>query len=311
MILGFEGASDAGVYRLRDDLALVQTVDFFTPIVDDPRTFGQIAAANSLSDVYAMGGHPITALNIACIPKGQLDPADVGAIFAGGFEKAKEAGCSILGGHTVEGAELFYGLSVTGTIDPRRLIANNGARAGDVLVLTKPIGTGIVTTAKKLGKLKGHEDWLEVTITTMSQLNRAASEAMVSCGAHGATDITGFGLLGHGMELAAASDVTLEIEAGQVLLLPGALELAQRGVLTGADCRNRQYVDGTVVLEGVSEGLERVLFDAQTSGGLLIAVPAENADRLLDLLEGYGTAPAAKIGFVAAARGETRIVVRP
>jgi selenide,water dikinase len=274
VLVGFDTADDAGVYKLTPECALVQTVDFFTPIVDDPFTFGAIAAANSLSDVYAMGGRPLTSLSVLCYPgKGDLD--DLQEILLGGASKMAEAGCAILGGHSVNDDEIKFGYAVTGTIHPDRVLANSGARPGDVLVFTKRIGTGVIATALKRGIADpGH---VQAMIESMLLLNRAACEAMLQVGAHGCTDVTGFGLLGHAREMALASNVTLEIQAANVRVLPGALDYARQGMIPGGAKNNREFVSPCV--EGSSE-FDDLLYDPQTSGGLLISLPERDAAKL-------------------------------
>ncbi len=275
VLVGFETSDDAGVYRLTPECALVQTVDFFTPIVDDARTFGAIAAANSLSDVYAMGGTPVSALSIVAYPA-QGDLEDLVEILSGGAEKMSEAGCAVIGGHSVADEEMKFGYAVTGTVDPQRVTRNSGARAGDTLVLTKRIGTGVISTALKRGFAE--EEHLQASIRSMLELNRAAAEAMVAAGAHGCTDVTGFGLIGHAREMALASGVTLEIDAGRVEFLPGAVEYARRGALPGGLKNNRDFASCAVeVSRELPPEIESLLYDPQTSGGLLIALPEEGA----------------------------------
>ncbi len=290
-------SDDAGVYRLRDDLAIVNTVDFFTPIVDDPYTFGEISAANSLSDVYAMGGVPKTALNVVCFPSKELDGSVLSEILRGGVEKAAEAAVVVVGGHTVDDPELKYGMAVTGIIDPRRIVRNVGAKPGDVLILTKPLGTGILSTALKREAL-GAEAY-DALVASMAMLNRAAAEAMLRREVHAATDVTGFGLLGHAHEMARGSGVTLELDASSLPLLPGLEEHVVAGHLTGGCKRNRAYLEGKVaVAASVSVTLREAAYDPQTSGGLLIALPARDADRLLDDLASWGVTSARAIGRV-------------
>lgn len=275
MLIGFDTADDAGVYKLTAELALVQTVDFFTPIVDDPFTYGAIAAANSLSDVYAMGGLPISALSILAWPmKGEL--SDLEQILAGGAEKMREAACSILGGHSVADDELKFGYAVTGTIHPERIKANAGARAGDALVLTKAIGTGVVATALKRGIAAGAD--VEAAVASMLALNRAACEQMLRYDTHGCTDVTGFGLIGHARGMALASGVTLEIAAAAVQFLPGAREYAAQGALPGGLHNNREFAGCDVERAAeIPREVEHLLYDPQTSGGLLIALPETDA----------------------------------
>jgi selenide,water dikinase len=297
LIVGFETADDAGVYRLRDDLALVQTVDFFTPIVDDPFDYGRISALNSLNDVWAMGGTPVTALAVTCFPKKGVDFSILGDIMRGGLSVLTENGVALVGGHSVDNAQIMFGYSVTGTIHPDRVVANRGARAGDVLVLTKPLGTGVISTGIKFGKAA--PETVEASLKTMLLSGRRASAAMVDSGAHAATDVTGFALLGHAWELARASGVTLLIDSSRVPLIPGALDLAAEGLLTSGDKSNRQYVGDDVLLaDHVGKELASLLFDPQTAGGLLISVAESRAAALLDTLR--DTYPdAAVIGRVA------------
>jgi selenide,water dikinase len=299
-------ADDAGVYKITDEMALVQTVDFFTPIVDDPYTFGRIAAANSLSDIYAMGGRPLTALNIACYPD-KLDPEGLGLILRGGQERAAAAGMVVVGGHTVMDKELKYGMAVTGLIHPNKIITNAAAQSGDQLVLTKPIGTGILATALKRGK--GTPELLERMAETMWTLNDVAGQAMVEYGAHAATDITGFGLIGHAWEMAHGSKVNIRVHAAQVPVFEEALVFAKRGYLTQGDVSNREYTRGAVSLDkGVSSEMVQVMFDPQTSGGLLIALPASQAKPLVDALHARGVGSAVIIGEVAPGEGTITVV---
>jgi len=274
VLVGFETADDAGVYKLSPECALVQTVDFFTPIVDDPYTFGAIAAANSLSDVYAMGGRPISSLSILAWPAKE-DFDELAQILKGGAEKMHEADCSILGGHSVADNEIKFGYAVTGTIHPERIQTNAGARAGDALVFTKAIGTGVISTALKRGIAR--ESDVAASIASMLTLNRAACEAMLEFDIHGCTDVTGFGLIGHAREMALASKVTLEIDARLVRFLPGAVEYAKQGAIPGGLKNNREFASSCV--EGQSE-FDDLLYDPQTSGGLLISLPEADAAAL-------------------------------
>jgi selenide,water dikinase len=275
----------------------VNTVDFFTPIVDDPYTFGAISAANSISDVYAMGAVPKTAMNIVCFPQKELDKEILGEILRGGAEKAAEAGVVVVGGHTVDDPELKYGMSVTGIVDPRRVIRNIGALAGDALVLTKPLGTGILSTALKRGALD--EAGFEVAVRSMATLNKGAAEAMLGYDVHAATDVTGFALLGHAHEMAHGSGVTLEIVAGELPLLPGLERMVAEGHLTGGCKRNRGYLEGKVALApSVPVALAEAAFDPQTSGGLLIALPQPQARSLLAELLARGLGDSRVIGRV-------------
>lgn len=307
ILVGTNTADDAGVYRIAPDLALVQTVDFFTPVVDDPYDYGRVAAANSLSDVYAMGGQPLTALNILCYPTGLLEPEDVAAILQGGADKAAEAGAAVVGGHTVQDREPKYGLAVTGRIHPDRIVTNAGAVAGDRLVLTKPLGAGAITTGLKRGLV---DDTARRTVTEgMATLNRAASEAMVEVGVHAATDVTGFGLLGHLWEMLAASDTSADIYANNVPFYAGYDALAQAGVFPGGASTNRDFLaDRLAVHTADAETTALGLCDPQTSGGLLIAVPRNSHRRLLDALLERGVS-AATVGEIYAAGTGARITV--
>jgi selenide,water dikinase len=278
VLVGFENADDAGVYKLTGECALVQTVDFFTPIVDDPYLFGAIAAANALSDVYAMGGRPLSALSIVAYPaKGDLD--DLEQILKGGHAKMQEAGCVVIGGHSVADEEMKFGYAVTGTVHPARVITNAGARAGDALVFTKRIGTGVISTALKRGIAQ--EAHVQASIESMLELNQRACEAMLALEVHACTDISGYGLIGHAREVALASGVTLEIEADRVQFLPGAVEYARQGALPGGLKNNREFASCAVELaRALPAEIENLLYDPQTSGGLLIALPEPDADRL-------------------------------
>jgi selenide,water dikinase len=277
VLVGFGTADDAGVYKIRDDLALVQTVDFFTPIVDDPYDFGRIAAANALSDVYAMGGTPISALNIAAFPVDTLDAGVLEAILAGGAAIAKQAGVAIIGGHTIKDAEPKYGMAVVGTIDPYAIVTNARARAGDVLLLTKPLGTGVLATALKRALID--EARMKEAVDWMVTLNDTASAAMLQANAHAATDVTGFGLLGHAGEMARASGVQLVFHASSVPLMSGVLELIERGCVPGGSAENVQaHSEFTMFSDGVSQGMRIALSDAQTSGGLLVSLAPERLE---------------------------------
>ena len=286
---------------MSDDLALVQTVDFFAPIVDDPYTFGQVAAANALSDVYAMGGEPLTALNIAAFPSDRLPIEVLGEILRGGQDKVHEAGAFIVGGHTVVDEEVKYGLSVTGRVHPSRLLTNAGARAGDRLVLTKPLGSGILATAAKRGRLDAAIE--RALIETMTKLNAEASRGALAAGSRCATDITGFGLLGHASHIARASEVTLRIDSSTLPILPGALDEWAAGARTGGADRNAAYLKALVEWGAVPEPLQAVLCDPQTSGGLLIAVSVDEVAGLLAVVPG-----AVEIGDVLP-RGASALVV--
>lgn len=308
LLVGMETHDDAGVFRLSPDLALIQTVDFFTAIVDDPFDFGAIAAANAFSDVYAMGGVPRTALNIVGWPQEELPWDVLTEILKGAHEVVHEAGAALAGGHSVKAPELFFGLSVTGTIHPERIVTNAGARPGDVLFLTKPIGTGILTTALKNGNLL--RETLSLLTATMRRLNAAAAGAMVEVGVSAATDVTGFGLLGHLLEMARGSRVAAEIDVVSVPLLPEALEHARAGDKPGGLAANRRYASPYVEgADRIDAGHVDLLYDPQTSGGLLISVPEGKADRLQAALAGRGVTDAARIGRITGiGEGAIRLV---
>ena len=286
VLVGFDKADDAGVYQIAPDLALVHTVDFFTPIVDDPHTFGQIAATNALSDVYAMGGRPINSLAMVCFPeKGDL--AVLEQILAGGLSKMMEAGCTIVGGHSIRDDEMKFGYAVTGVIHPERILTNGGACPGDKLVLAKAIGTGVISTAIKRGKAE--QAWIDAAVESMTMLNRSAAEcvteryaSLLDATVHGMTDVTGFGLIGHAREMALASNVSLRLEAGHVRLLNGAVECVEAGHIPGGLKANREFAECAVrFADEVPEELRTLLFDPQTAGGLLISVAAHDAERLV------------------------------
>ncbi|MBI3249316.1 MAG: selenide, water dikinase SelD [Deltaproteobacteria bacterium] len=299
LLVGFETSDDAGVFRLREDLAIINTVDFFTPVVDDPYTYGQISATNSLSDVYAMGGVPKTAMNIVCFPQSGLDKEILRDILLGGGDKATEAGVVVVGGHSVADDEIKYGMAVTGIIDPRYIRRNVGARIGDVLILTKPLGTGILTTALKRGHLT--EEEYGAAVVSMSTLNAKAAAIMQQYTVHACTDVTGFSLMGHSYEMASGSDVTLAIRATALPILPGAQRLATEGYITGGCKRNRTYLaDKVQVRPAVAQDVNEVAFDPQTSGGLLIAVPEKEAVDLARHLLEEGVLAAAIIGEAVA-----------
>ncbi len=305
-MVGFDKADDAGVYRLREDLAIVQTVDFFTPIVDDPFVFGQIAALNSINDVWAMAGTPVTALAITCFPKKGVDPAILGEIMRGGLETLNQYGVTLIGGHSVDNQQIMFGYSVTGVIDPGKIATNAGARPGDVIILTKPIGTGVISTGIKFGKSSA--EIAAASVATMLTPGKHAAEAMREFDVKGATDVTGFSLLGHAWEMARASNVTIKIEPGSVPLLAGALELAAAGMLTSGDGTNRAYVGEDIELgDAVDENLRKLFFDPQTAGGMLIAVPSDRAQALLMRLRAHY--PQASIVGVVVERGPRLITV--
>ena len=306
LLVGFDKSDDASVYQVTEDLALVQTVDFFPPIADDPYTFGAIAAANALSDVYAMGGEPRLALNIMAVPK-DLPREAVHEILRGGYEKAYEAGVIITGGHSILDPEPKYGLAVTGFVHPQKVLTNSGARPGDVLLLTKPLGIGVLTTANKAGLLE--PETLAYANQLMTTLNKVARDVMVQYRVHACTDVTGFGLLGHGTEMAQGSGVELHIDTAGITVIPAALEFARMGVLPEGMYRNRSFAEAQVDPGSVPLELQDLLYDPQTSGGLLMAVHPEDADALLAELS--GKVPAAqRIGTVESYRGGKRIFLR-
>jgi selenide, water dikinase len=315
LLVGFDTSDDAGVYRITPSLALVQTVDFFTPLVDDPHTFGLIAATNALSDVYAMGGRPLTALSIVCFPQdGNLEILE--AIMRGGMEKMGEAGCVVLGGHSVRDQEIKFGYAVTGLIHPDKVLTNVGAREGDDLIFTKSIGTGVITTALKQGKAE--PAWVEGAIRSMTTLNRVASEVVASAaGIHAMTDVTGFGLMGHGRELAIGSGMRIEVVTGDIPLLEGALDCVGRGAIPAGLIANRDFaecVSGDAPGVQLADDVRALLYDPQTAGGLLIAVEAASSGALLKSLHDAGVGTATKIGSVfgpyTAGSGEPAILLR-
>ena len=306
LLVGTDHFDDAGVYRLDAETALVVTLDFFPPLVDDPYEFGRIAAANSLSDIYAMGAKPLCALNIVGFPDKDLPVSILGEILRGGSERVTAAGAVIAGGHTVRDTEIKYGLSVTGVVHPDRVLTNGGAVVGDALVLTKPIGSGVLTSAAKNGTIP-EADLAEV-IDVMTDLNAGACEAMLEVGVHAVTDVTGFGLVGHAREMAGAGDVTISIDAAAVPLLAQTLELAAKGILTRAHKSNLEFLGDRFEAKNVDETLVGVLADAQTSGGLLIAVAPDRADRLIDALRARRTRAAAVVGEVTAPSGKSVIL---
>jgi selenide,water dikinase len=284
LLVGFNKADDAGVYRLSDDLALVQTVDFFPPIVDDPYYFGRIAAANALSDIYAMGGRPITALNIVGFPAGKMPESVLTDILRGGGEVIEEAGAVVLGGHSIKDDELKYGVATTGLIDPRRVITNAGAQVGDRLYLTKPLGTGLITTGIKRQAVGA--DLEKIVTEVMAQLNREAAEAMIAAEAHAATDITGYGLMGHSYEMASASGVSIRLFSKNLPLLPEALRLAEAQMIPAGAVANREFMNGRCEFDDTVDGnVQAVMFDPQTSGGLFVCLGADKAELFESLLK--------------------------
>jgi selenide,water dikinase len=297
VLVGFDHADDAGVYQLTPETALVQTVDFFTPVVDDPFTFGQIAATNALSDIYAMGGRPLTALAMVCFPE-KADLAILERILAGGLSKMIEAGCTVIGGHSIRDEETKFGYAVTGLIDPKKVLANQGAKVGDALILTKALGTGVISTAIKKGVAK--QEWIDAAVASMTTLNKKGAELIASKAyeVHALTDVTGFGLIGHAREMALASNVGLRLFSENLPLLPGALECAQAGHIPGGLKANREFAECMVSYEvEISEDRKALLFDPQTAGGLLISVSPDDREELVLDLKNLGL-PAAYIGRV-------------
>jgi selenide,water dikinase len=309
VLVGTETADDAAVYRLRDDLAVVATLDFFTPIVDDPYDFGAIAAANSLSDIYAMGAKPVLALSILGFPTQKLPRETMGAILRGGAEKAAEASCPLIGGHSIDDAEPKFGLSVVGVVHPDRVVRNKGAKPGDALFLTKPLGTGILTTALKKGKLE--KPLLDFVVGVMKELNAKAAEAMQEVGVNAGTDVTGFGLLGHLRGMLLASGCAARLRLGAVPIIHGVLDFAREGIAPGGTQKNLANFGRTTRFDGAwSEAEKLAVADAQTSGGLLLSVPAEKADALHAALEKRGIENFARIGDVEAGEPGSIVFVR-
>jgi len=306
VIVGLDGRDDAGVYRLTDDLAIIQTVDYFTPIVDDPYDFGQIAAANALSDVYAMGGRPVTAMNVVCFPRETMDISVLREILRGGIDKLSEAGASLVGGHSVDDRELKYGLCVMGTVHPDRVITNTGASEGDVLILTKPLGTGIISTAMKSGVAE--QEIIARVTQQMATLNRRAAELMADFPVHACTDITGFGLLGHACEMVQGTGVGMEVDSQAVPLLPRVGEYCKQGLVPGGTRRNREFRSDMIEAR-VSDEMVLILFDAQTSGGLLISLPPADGQALVKKMHHEGIEDAAIVGRVVA-DPKGKIVIR-
>jgi len=297
--VGLGGFEDAGVYKLTDDLAIVQTVDYFTPIVDDPYAFGQIAVANALSDVYAMGGKPVTAMNIVCFPIKTMDISILREILRGGLDKLMEAKVTLVGGHSVDDPELKYGLSVTGVVHPEKVVLNSGAKPGDSLILTKPLGTGIINTAIK-ANMAG-ENAIVAVILEMVKLNKSASELMQETGVNACTDVTGFGFLGHACEMIQNGEIGLEIDHSTVPILEKAPEFAQMGLIPGGTYRNRDFRTSMIEFAaGIPDWISDVFFDPQTSGGLLISIDSRKAEILLKKLHNAGHKQSAIVGKVVA-----------
>ena len=308
VLVSADTCDDAGVFQMSEELALVQSVDVFTPCVDDPYTFGQVAAANSLSDIYAMGGKPLTALSIIGFPVETLSYKIMNKILQGGIDKMREAGVVVIGGHSLKDSEITFGFAVTGEVNPKRIITNNKARPGDVLVLTKPIGTGVIGFASQIGKASALH--LNAVSKSMAELNRVSSEVMVEMGVTAATDVTGFGLAGHLSEIVIQSGVTAEVYVDCLPIFDGVLELIQEGVISGAIERNREYASQFVTVEdGVTEEMEHVFYDPQTSGGLLIAIRGERGEELVSRLKEKGIEHAAIIGKVIS-KSEGKIFLR-
>jgi selenide,water dikinase len=309
LLVGTETHDDAGVYRLSDEIAIVQTIDFFPPVVNDPYVYGQIAAANAMSDVYAMGGEPKTALNLVCYPDDK-EPLDwLGRILEGSAERCQKARTVIVGGHTVRDDEIKFGLAVTGVIHPKRILTNATARSGDQLVLTKPLGTGFATTAHKAGACP--EETFDAACASMIQLNQIGRDAMLEVGASAATDVTGFGLAGHAFEMAQGSQRTLVFHLGSLPLLPGIESLARKPYMTRASKTNREYVAAELQNEGIPDGARfEAFFDAQTSGGLLISVSANQAPTLIARLKRDDAAAAAVVGEVIDRRPDVSLILR-
>lgn len=306
LLVGFDKSDDASVYKINDEQAIVQTVDFFPPICDDPYIFGQIAAANAMSDIYAMGGQPKLALNIMAVPT-SMNKEHVHAILKGGYEKVYEAGALITGGHSIYDKEPKYGLSVTGFVHPDKIITNSGAREGDVLILTKPIGIGIITTAAKADMVS--EEGLQFVYCLMSTLNKSARDIMVKYNVHACTDVTGFGLMGHLLEMAQGSDKAAVVDTENIDFINEAKFLAQSGILPEGLYRNRSYAEGFVDPGNIKLSVQDMLFDPQTSGGLLIAVSPEDADMLFNELKGR-VPSAQRIGHIENYKGGARIILR-
>jgi selenide,water dikinase len=299
LLVGYDTSDDAAVYRISPEIALISTVDYITPPVDDPYWFGQIAAANSLSDVYAMAGKPLTALNLVMFPSTKLDMSFLKEILRGGNDKVQEAGASLAGGHSVDDHEPKYGLAVTGTVHPERILTNGGAKVGDVLILTKPLGTGVLFNANRSGKLPYRE--LEAILPRVAALNRAAAEVASKTGVHACTDVTGFGILGHTLEIANASQVRIDLFYDELPFYANALEMYRKGENTGSNKANRKMVNGFWEAKSKkSESEEALLFDPQTSGGLLLVVAESQAEEVIAELKSTGVDTAARVGKVVA-----------
>lgn len=308
LLVGADHFSDAGVYRLAPKIALVQSLDFFPPLVDDPYTFGRIAAANALSDVYAMGAQPKTVMNIVGFPDKELDMSILAEILRGGAERTVEAGAVVVGGHSVRDAEIKFGLSVTGIVDPAKMMRNDAARPGDALVLTKPLGTGLITTAARGGRCP--DDVLAAACDSMIELNKAACQAAIAAGVSAATDITGFGLAGHARELAEASGVTIQISLSDLPLLQGVESLIDRKNFSGANEKNQEALRSAIqIADDVNQSILPIIYDPQTSGGLLIAIPDHRLESLMERCAYSGVENATVVGRVCEREGKTAIVI--
>lgn len=309
VLVGPKTFADAGIYKINDEMALVETLDFFTPVVNNPYDYGQIAAANAVSDVYAMGGKPLTAMNILCYPLKSLDKDILVEILRGGADKVNEAGATVVGGHTLQDTEVKYGLSVTGIIHPDKIVTNAGAKPGDVLVLTKPLGTGLIISAIKANKV--FEEDISIVTRSMTSLNKTASETMLESGVNACTDITGFGLLGHACEMAEASRVTLSFSAGRIPIFDGCERYVKMGLIPGVSKLSKKYLKDAIRIDSrVREELVDVLFDAQTSGGLLISLSEEKAEVICATLKERGVMAARIVGKVCERR-DVSLVVTP
>lgn len=295
LLVGLETSDDAAVYKLTNEIALIQTLDFFTPMVDDPYVFGQISAANALSDVYAMGGVPSVCMNIVCFPS-CYDMNVLGEILRGGFDKVKESGALLVGGHTVDDKEPKYGLSVSGIVNPNKVLSNANAKVNDKLILTKPIGVGILNTAMKENLLD--ENISKKVIETMTHLNKYAAKSFDEINVNSVTDITGFGLLGHTLEMAKASNVSIEIDSSEVPILEGAISMANMGIIPAGMYKNKDYISKDVLVSDIDTAIEDILYDPQTSGGLLVSVSEENAEKLVSSMLKNGSLEAKIIGTV-------------
>lgn len=309
MLVGFKGSDDAGIYKLTDEIAIITTADYITPPVDDPFKFGQIAAANAISDVYAMGGKPITCLNLVNFPSDKLEPEVLHQIILGALDKITEAGAVLAGGHSVEDEEPKFGLAVTGTVHPKKFWSNSGAQAGDVLILTKPVGSGVLFNANLKNWVSAEA--MDECISIISTLNKVAAETMADFDIHAATDVTGFGLAGHGYEMAKGSGVCLEIEVKKIPIMKEALEMYKKGMSTGVNKVNRELVSSVTRFQlDLPDWHQEIVFDPQTSGGLLVSVPAEQSEKLVQSLIDKGVSSAAIIGRVIECEQKTHLLFK-